>query len=358
MRKSWSEQEDLYLKNNYGNNAKDLLIKNLNKSWSSIQSRAFKLKIKRNNIEIKGKNISIWSEKEIKLLKEIYPSEDKHKISKVLNRSWSAIQNKAFILKLKREIFNANSNKLINLTNESFYWLGFIMADGHFNKNNQIQINLALKDINHLNKFAKFVEYKKEIIKPSISISYKNIKYKLNELFNISSIKTYEPCNLNKLTGDIFFSFIIGFIDGDGTINKKGCLCITSHKSWLNNVDKMLYELTDNKRYNCKISNDGLVKGIITNVKTMKQIKQKALELNLPILKRKWDRIDLNKLSKQEKNTIIKNKCNILFEKGISLNEIKNLACVSKSTVYKMYSEYNKRAIKERDFRKENNNTL
>ena len=32
----------------------------------------------------------------------------------------------------------------------------------------------------------------------------------------------------------------------------------------------------------------------------MKNIKEKILKLNLPVLNRKWDRVRLNKLSKQE----------------------------------------------------------
>ena len=220
-------------------------------------------------------------------------------------------------------------------TNEAYYWLGFIMADGHFNTNNQIQINLAEKDLNHLKKFADFVEYKNNLTKPNINIGFGDIRNYLNEKFNISNDKTHYPCNLDKLSGDSFFSFIIGFIDGDGTINTKGYLTLVSHKNWINNICLMTKEISYGNHYSCKVDNSGLSKGIITNIETMKKIKEKIVKLGLPVLERKWSRVEETKLSKKELGIKNKTECLELFNKGLSVKEVIEITKLSRSQVYK-----------------------
>jgi hypothetical protein len=277
-----------------------------------------------------------WSQIEIEYLIENYPFGDKEKIKEALNRSWSSIQNKAFLLKIKRNKLNANSIKLTNETNEAYYWLGFIMADGHFSlANNQIQINLGYKDIEHLKRFAKFVEYNGEIIKPKISIGFGDIKTYLENKFEISNNKTYVPCTLKHLSGDSFFSFIIGFIDGDGTIDTKGYLKLKCHKSWLHNLNEMVKFLSDND-FNCGIINsEGLAYVSLTKIEMMKKIKIKIINLGLPVLKRKWDRVNFNKFSKTQRTLKNMNECRELFSKGLSVREVIKITGLSKSQVYK-----------------------
>lgn len=276
-----------------------------------------------------------WTQTEIEYLIKNYSFEEKEKIRYELNRSWSSIQNKAFLLKIKRNLLNANSVKLTNETNEAYYWLGFIMADGHFNLNNQIQINLAQKDLEHLKKFAKFVEYNGEIEKPKISIGFSKIKDYLDNKFEISNNKTYAPCTLKKLSGDAFFSFIIGFIDGDGSIDTKGYLKIKCHKSWLNNLNEMVRFLSDDDFNEGIINSEGLASIRLTKIETMKKIKLKIIKLNLPVLTRKWDRVDFNKFSKTQRGVKNMNECRELFNKGLSVKEVIEITKLSKAQVYK-----------------------
>lgn len=342
MNQKWSKEEDNYLITNYPNNKKELIQSVINRSWMSIQTRASRLGINRINIDINGKSNNIWNKKEIDYLESNYQKLEKDILKASLNRSWSSIQNKAFILKLKRDVANADSTNLINGSNEAYYWLGFIMADGHFNNNKQIQINLAIKDLDHLVKFAKFVDYKYELTKPNINIDYTLINEWLIDMFNIKHNKTYNPCVLNKINGDALFSLIIGFIDGDGSINKKGYLALTSHKAWLNNINFMLTEITNNGKYHCAINNSGLVVGIITRITTMKNIKLKAINLGLPILRRKWDRVRLDKLSKKEQNIKNLNDCVGLFEKGLSVKDIIEITKLSRAQIYKQKALWEK----------------
>lgn len=341
MRKKWLNSEDEYLIENYSNGDINEMTNKLNRTWKSIHSRAKKLLLKRKQTKIKGKNINIWDESEIKYLINNYPNLEKNKIMCHLNRGWSSIQNKAFLLNIKRDVRNSNSYKLKNGSNESYYWLGFIMADGHFNdKSKQIQINLSEKDIHHLMRLSEYVEYKKKIINPRIVINYSDINDWLIELFNIKSDKTYNPCSLNKLYGDNLFSFIIGFIDGDGSINKKGYLSIKCHKSWLDNLNYMVNYLTESEINSGYINSEGLSFISITKIEIMKKIKQKIIDLDLPVLDRKWDRVKMSKLSKKEINNKNTTLCYNLFDEGKSINEVINLTNLSKSQIYLQKKKY------------------
>lgn len=352
MRKKWLEIEINYLKENYSLLKKEEIINELGRTWSSITCCANKLGLIRLNFDIKGVEVKFWSKEEDEYLINNYSFSSKEKMVLDLNRTWSSIQNRTRKLKIKREILNANSDKLIDGSNESYYWLGFIMADGHFNKNNQIQINLSVKDLEHLQKLALFVEYKGKILKPSINIGFGKIKKELNQIFNLSNDKTHNPCNLDELSGDNFFSFIIGFIDGDGTITEKGYLRIKCHKNWLNNLNKMIKFITNNDFNEGRINSEDLAIVQLTRIEYMKKIKNKILELNLPILKRKWDRVDLNKMSKNEKHEKMKKESFQYFEKGILPKEVLKISNLSRAFVYKIHKEY-LNSIKEKDLQRE-----
>lgn len=351
MKKSWNKTDENYLIENYAKETKEELISFLNRSWISIQTRASKLGVKKIIIKINGKNIKIWDDDSINYLKLNYSKEAKKTLINKLNRSWSSIQNKAFLLGISRDIKTANIIKLINESNEAYYWLGFIMADGHFSKTNQLQINLSEKDLSHLNKFATFIEHEKLNI-PRINVNFSEIYNWLFDLFRIQNNKTYYPCDLSNLHGDAFFSFIIGFIDGDGCINEKGYLTIKCHKSWLNNLNNMISFLTKNSFNQAKINNENLAIINITRIEVMKTIKKRIIDLNLPILNRKWDRVDLNKLSKKELTNLNKDNCFRLFNDKLTIKEVIFKTNLSKSQVYLQFKNY-KMAIKEKDLKKE-----
>jgi hypothetical protein len=293
------------------------------------------LNIKRVDTEIRGRNVKIWDDDSIRYLITNYGNTNKDELIAYLGRGWSSIQNKAFLLDLKREVSNADVTKLINGSYESYYWLGFIMADGHFSLSKQIQINLAKKDLEHLIKFANFVEYKGKLNKPSISINYSKINNWLVETFNVSNNKTYNPCNIDNLSDDNLFSFIIGFIDGDGSINKKGYLYIKCHKSWLDNLNKMVSFLTNGDFNEGRINVEGLALVQLTKIEHMKRIKEKSIILNLPILTRKWSRVDETKYSKKEVSLNNFNSCRDLFKQGFSIREVVEITKLSLSQVYK-----------------------
>lgn len=118
----------------------------------------------------------------------------------------------------------------LNDTSESFYWAGFIAADGNVSsKTNTMTIGLAGKDALHLEKFKKSIGTNSKIVikdvkmgykyftKASIRITSSKIKGSLVR-FNIVPQKTniYVMPNFI-LTHKYLHHFLRGYFDGDGS---------------------------------------------------------------------------------------------------------------------------------------------
>lgn len=121
----------------------------------------------------------------------------------------------------------------------SYYWAGFIAADGCILKNkysNILKIALSIKDIDHLEKFKNDIESNHPI---KTYDSYCQIYITSNDFendlkrFNIVKNKTHIytfPINLNQ---NLIHHFMRGYFDGDGSwyyhkvINKTNQLCFS-----------------------------------------------------------------------------------------------------------------------------------
>ena len=97
----------------------------------------------------------------ILFLEENYNSLNQDLLIKELDRNWDSIVSKASTLKLSRStdfLRNSDFNKLTDGSNQGFYWLGFLLADGHFNfKSKRITLSISMRDTNHMLEFCKFV---------------------------------------------------------------------------------------------------------------------------------------------------------------------------------------------------------
>ena len=261
-----------------------------------------------------------WTEKEINYLKNNYKKEKSEIIIKNLrNRKWHAITKKAEKLCLKRKICKNNLNILLNNSCESFYWIGFLLADGNF-ESRRISIAVSKKDLNHINKLKKYINSTNEISEVCenyyrVRFGNKEVIKNLRKNFNIKNNKTINPCNIQSIDNkDLLFSLIVGFFDGDGclTKNKKYesyTFNLVGHPSWIDNFEFMfnfLFNTFDIKITNKKPfiknvnvilpqnnykTNHELCTFNITNKELIYKIKEKADELNLPYLDRKLGKI-------------------------------------------------------------------
>ena len=227
---------------------------------------------------------------------------------------------------------------------QTYYWLGFLMADGSF-KERQIQIKVSNKDRNHLVKLDDFLGFTGRIFEDQSicrrTYSSKKVVDCLKKKFKISSRKTYSPFFIDEnMDRDLFLSLFIGFVDGDGSISKGNYsnLSISCHESWYNNFIKFKNKLAIclgedledfkvyknfekrikfEKEYSSKVSIFRINKNSI-----LKKIKFKAIELNLPIMERKWNNINLQKINSIEKSKLRLQEIKKLSEEGYFYKDI------------------------------------
>lgn len=331
-RNTWKNKELEFLKINYSTEPVEILTKNTNKAWSTIQKKAREFNIKRKckiNKSKKG-----WTEEKLNLLREIYPNKPKKEILKSFNgKNWHAIEEYARRHNIKR---NENSlfykgrkgdlNCLLQETPVSYYWIGFIFADGYIHhKTNQLIIFIDKKDKAHLKKYATYVKgnikyytYKKRYDKNSpeyiskmcrVAIAQKNIVPKIISKFNFKETKTYNPPDpiiINNIlnTREKFVSFLSGFIDGDGNVREHQ-IKIETHASWIE-IHKLFkdllykfYKIETNTK--CFINKKGYSILSICNKTLLAEIKKDILKLKIPYLHRKWKKINENEKHFREK---------------------------------------------------------
>lgn len=260
-----------------------------------------------------------WTIEEIKIIQSNYLYAEKEELLLQLpNRTWDSIKLKANSLGLYRSNKFFRKSKLeilLNDTTISYYWLGFILADGHIHDNQRLQISLSAKDKAHLEKLAKYlsIETVRDFtvslngkIYPQVVITAqdKEVIPKVTQLLGIKQNKTKQPPNFTQyeLSSNKWFALICGFIDGDGNIVKLFDreyfnLRIKCHQSWFNNlchIEDTLYKIFPTKKNVeriTKINKEGYAQLVISNYSILKKMKNLAIELELPILDRKWDQI-------------------------------------------------------------------
>lgn len=225
------------------------------------------------------------------------------------------------------------AKNLLNETLESFYWLGFIMADGHIN-DRQLSVTLQEKDEEQLKNLAKFlmIDNKMYVIKlirgfkteqPQISLvvsdSFNLPIYK--ELYGLKNNKTYNPPNLPVgLSKEQFISLLIGYIDGDGCIynltgvakryvsKKTGKLIeyerndfniqIKCHSAWFDFLCQLEVELYKHlgkelSKSKVSINKEGYAFWRIQDNKVIREIKKELQNLGIPCMARKWNKISV-----------------------------------------------------------------
>lgn len=339
----WKPEEDRILKKKYKKSQKQDLLNSLPKrTWQGIQSRAIK-------VLGLSRNIRHWNNKEIKILSNYYPSKGVRGVKLLLpNRSHSAIISMASILKIPLIRGNCDMSPLLSYSPISMYWLGFLLADGHFvPKLSKCSLRLANKDKDMVYKFASFVS--SNDVSPrhhnstGIDLYSKEVVPELCRRFSIQSNKTCNPPNLSPIekNADLMLSILIGLIDGDGHIyHAKECnasyMALECHSKWISIYQKFSNFLVDNFKNNgsnprcyLKFRNRKIGRSTRTYLRfsiydnyLMKAIKREAIRMKLPFMKRKWDKVDLNFISEREQTPRVMATVKKMFEKGFNKNEI------------------------------------
>lgn len=168
-------------------------------------------------------------------------------------------------------------------TEEKFYWLGFLYADGNISSTgNRIEVHLSLKDLEHLEKFRKFLNLTTEI-RTGISnegYSFCHLSVRNKHLWNmLNNLGCTPRKSLTLKFPDLtlfpdkkyILTFIRGYVDGDG------CLTIfpNQKRTSLRTVISLVGTESFLKTINTLFGN----KGYITN-KSCNDWENKAFQLS------------------------------------------------------------------------------
>lgn len=207
-----------------------------------------------------------WSNEELRYLQDNYLEKSNKEMAKVLGRTQKAIQVKLSKLGLVRPdkyFYNKDFFEKID-TEEKAYWLGFLYADGYValksaNRNAEVGIEIASKDIQHLRKFNKSLQGNVEVherkrtgvIKPTNSI----VSFRLySKKMVLDLIK--HGCVQNKtfiirfpdISQKLKWAFVRGYFDGDGSVYRDigrkfiGFNFTSGSKGFLEDLRNFLYK--------------------------------------------------------------------------------------------------------------------
>jgi hypothetical protein len=224
-------------------------------------------------------------------------------------------------------------SNLLNDTCLAYYWIGFILADGCIKESGELRIVVSSKDKEYLRGLQKFLKI--ENMQESVTNSgygYVSIGGMDTEVikefcikFGTGHNKTYMPADISWIkSDDLMLALIAGFIDGDGNIGNQTNrdsfqLRIKCHSSWLPVLKLILnfiYKGEEFEPAEPKITNSGYAQLSITNTMVLKNLKRKILELGVPVMKRKWDVINLDYVGKYEDAAVIKKQVLQMLKEG------------------------------------------
>src|SRR5690606_18808307 len=225
---------------------------------------------------------------------------------------------------------------LLNGSLESYYWLGFLLADAHFTKLGKISMNLCEKDVEHLIKFNEFLGNPTTIKirggKCVFSVNDKKTVTTLMSKYGIEENKTYIPPRMVPLHNDHKTALLIGFIDGDGSIQRQygriDCrITIKLHGSWLEWLEYIMEKP-------CRLDSRGYAIGYFAKNSKVKELKKFAVENKLPVLSRKWEKIDMSYTNRAEISDANKVDILRLFDAGYNATKIATMLDMKFNTVY------------------------
>jgi len=282
-----------------------------------------------------------WTALEEDTLTALYGIADRETLKRSLpNRTWDAIKLRAGHLGLKfydarrsHEYVQADLSPLLEDNVIAYYWMGFLGADGSFS-NCRLKLTLAKRDQDHVRRFCEFIHCSNDRDQINdgygVSVQDKAVVPELTKKFHFKKSKTYNPPNLSWMKDEHFLPFVIGFIDGDGSIKKQfgrndAQCAIKVHRSWMDNLQEIsnrICAMAGTSPNKARIGKHGYASLCFSNSIVLRYLKTKVLEMELPVLQRKWDQIDENFVSRIELSQQRLPKIKDMLDQGMTQKEI------------------------------------
>lgn len=221
--------------------------------------------------------------------------------------------------------------KLLEDTPEAYYWIGFLLADGHFSRDEKISLELAVVDAVHVERYAKFigsnVSARKKDGKYRTATMNKSICAMIKTKFDIHPRKTYCPPDMHRYSFslDLWFSLICGYLDGDGCIKANTgsptgqAISFHVHSSWLGVLNVMqdkLEAIFGIRSGVATIDKRGYASLTMCKQQLFIEMKKRAMALKLPLLERKWNKIDVAREYRYERARRMDNEVREFFKDG------------------------------------------
>lgn len=298
----WTPSDIEFLTNNYRNLGYQECSRALNRTYDATRRFASALKLTSRTL----------TNDELDYLIRHYATASQKDLIENVHKNWGSIRKFAAKYHLTRSnklaLPKGSCLPLLQDTPEIYYWIGFLLADGHFSNKNRITCSLASRDKDHLNKLSNLLgsqihpfEVKKNSYYRLSVMDTKNVN-KIILKFDINSNKTHNPPKLDyfkTLPVNLFLSLFVGFIDGDGSItprkSTKGTfLRIQVYKTWLEFLNYGIDVITSAAEISspiARLNKRGYAMCNISKQKLINYIYLFAEQHNLPILARKWDKI-------------------------------------------------------------------
>jgi hypothetical protein len=241
-----------------------------------------------------------WTNEEDSILIDNYGTIKPEDMFNIIGRNRNAIYARAQKLGLKSNegrIYFCNDSFFGKINNSSAYFAGLLAADGNICNNNRFRLELADKELilslkETIGSNGKIYEKYNGNFKTiyGITITSKQCVLDLDKYWNITTRKSLTLQPPTGLTEEQELAYIIGYIDGDGSIyinnrNQLYFMCCGSHSV----IDWM------SKKFNRKMRQNGKTD---TNFKIEAkcgpalEILKGLYKVYTPIkLSRKWDKV-------------------------------------------------------------------
>lgn len=232
------------------------LAEELGFSYHTIMKWAQKLKLKKDK-SFKSNTISKEHEE---LLRKYYPTCDLDWLCKQMGKNKHAICMLAHSRGIKREVNdlrNGDMSPLLDGSLQSMYWLGFLAADGYISKTGHMLCSQSEKDKSNIYRFAEYLNTSVYIYKSNsgyntksktyrVGLSHPEVALKIRDMMCIQKDrpKTYTGICLDFIESeDQAVAFLVGFIDGDGSLTDSKNYMIQCHESWLSTFEVLQNKL-------------------------------------------------------------------------------------------------------------------
>jgi len=321
MNKKWTQEELLFLKENYPNFGAKFCAESLNRSIGSIHTKCYLLKIKPSKETIKKNN----KEAQLKY-NENRPNTD----------------------------FNVNVEKFLDIkTAEVAYFLGFLWADGYVVRQ-ELRLSILTVDMNiikpTLNKIGKwnYNERLRDGYKPictAITSNKKLFDFLIDNDFKIKSGASADKI-LNKIPNHLKHYFFRGLIDGDGCIDKNGVSISSNYTQDWSYVTDLTISLDINSYIYRKIQKSGKYSTIeINGIHGLKfcEYIYKGREIDRIGLDRKFLKyLELKNCVENGRNYVANEKKTIaleMYNSGVPIVEIINNLGIASTTLRRFLKE-------------------